>query len=144
MSVCALMCQEKAQRRDPEETRREMELQLEAWHKLAPGTQEEVRVTRETQPNMFNCGCHVGKCDLHCYSSVNWRRDLRSFVFYTFLLHLLKNADTNALQIQICLNKGNLNKNAVLVNITRIMWKLGIYLMYFLKHKASLRRRWNS
>uniref|UniRef100_A0A3Q1FB83 Midasin AAA ATPase 1 n=1 Tax=Acanthochromis polyacanthus TaxID=80966 RepID=A0A3Q1FB83_9TELE len=27
--------------RDPEEIRREMELQLEAWHKLAPGTQEE-------------------------------------------------------------------------------------------------------
>ncbi|GAA6218580.1 midasin [Lates japonicus] len=27
--------------RDPEEMRREMELQLEAWHKLAPGTQEE-------------------------------------------------------------------------------------------------------
>ncbi|XP_053301819.1 midasin [Pleuronectes platessa] len=31
---------EKAER-DPEEIRREMELQLEAWHKLAPGTQEE-------------------------------------------------------------------------------------------------------
>ncbi|XP_034060418.1 LOW QUALITY PROTEIN: midasin [Gymnodraco acuticeps] len=27
--------------RDPEEMRREMELQLEAWHQLAPGTQEE-------------------------------------------------------------------------------------------------------
>uniref|UniRef100_A0A8C9XGE6 Midasin AAA ATPase 1 n=1 Tax=Sander lucioperca TaxID=283035 RepID=A0A8C9XGE6_SANLU len=27
--------------RDPEELRREMELQLEAWHNLAPGTQEE-------------------------------------------------------------------------------------------------------
>ncbi|XP_071334594.1 midasin isoform X2 [Trachinotus anak] len=27
--------------RDPEEIRREMELQLEAWHKLAPGAQEE-------------------------------------------------------------------------------------------------------
>ncbi|XP_035534963.1 midasin [Morone saxatilis] len=27
--------------RDPEEMRREMELQLEAWHKLAPGTQKE-------------------------------------------------------------------------------------------------------
>ncbi|XP_051265817.1 midasin isoform X2 [Dicentrarchus labrax] len=27
--------------RDPEDMRREMELQLEAWHKLAPGTQEE-------------------------------------------------------------------------------------------------------
>ncbi|XP_059212052.1 midasin [Centropristis striata] len=27
--------------RDPDEIRREMELQLEAWHKLAPGTQEE-------------------------------------------------------------------------------------------------------
>ncbi|XP_041660686.1 midasin isoform X2 [Cheilinus undulatus] len=27
--------------RDPEEIRREMELQLEAWHKLAPGTEEE-------------------------------------------------------------------------------------------------------
>ncbi|XP_044025553.1 midasin [Siniperca chuatsi] len=27
--------------RDPEEIRREMELQLKAWHKLAPGTQEE-------------------------------------------------------------------------------------------------------
>ncbi|XP_053301823.1 midasin [Pleuronectes platessa] len=31
---------EKAER-DPEEIRREMELQLEAWHKLAPGAQEE-------------------------------------------------------------------------------------------------------
>ncbi|KAI3364212.1 hypothetical protein L3Q82_010816 [Scortum barcoo] len=30
-----------AAERDPEEIRREMELQLEAWHKLAPGTQEE-------------------------------------------------------------------------------------------------------
>ncbi|XP_042084236.1 midasin isoform X2 [Haplochromis burtoni] len=35
---------QKAQKRDPEETRREMELQLEAWHKLAPGTQEEETV----------------------------------------------------------------------------------------------------
>lgn len=32
---------------DPEEIRRQMELQLEAWHKLAPGTQEEVRLTHE-------------------------------------------------------------------------------------------------
>uniref|UniRef100_A0A3Q3NKD3 Midasin n=1 Tax=Labrus bergylta TaxID=56723 RepID=A0A3Q3NKD3_9LABR len=31
----------KASKTDPEEIRREMELQLEAWHKLAPGTQEE-------------------------------------------------------------------------------------------------------
>ncbi|KAM9840331.1 midasin [Aulostomus maculatus] len=29
--------------RDPDELRREMELQLEAWHKLAPGTQDEER-----------------------------------------------------------------------------------------------------
>lgn len=27
---------------DPDEVRREMELQLEAWHKLPPGSQEEV------------------------------------------------------------------------------------------------------
>lgn len=32
---------------DPEEIRRQMELQLEAWHKQAPGTLEEVRLTQQ-------------------------------------------------------------------------------------------------
>ena len=36
-----VLCLQKAEK-DPEEIRREMELQLEAWTKLAPGTQEEV------------------------------------------------------------------------------------------------------
>lgn len=34
---------------DPEEVRREMELQLEAWHKLPPGSQEEVSLVEEVQ-----------------------------------------------------------------------------------------------
>ncbi|XP_058470371.1 midasin [Solea solea] len=40
-----LLLQETMQKseRDPDDIRREMELQLEAWHKLAPGTQEEER-----------------------------------------------------------------------------------------------------
>ena len=44
VSLC--LCLQKAER-DPEEMRREMELQLEAWHKLAPGAQEEVRLRQE-------------------------------------------------------------------------------------------------
>lgn len=40
----ACVCSQKAEN-DPEEIRREMELQLEAWHKLPPGSQEEVSLT---------------------------------------------------------------------------------------------------
>lgn len=42
--MTVFVCLQKAEV-DPEEMRREMELQLEAWHKLPPGSQEEVRQT---------------------------------------------------------------------------------------------------
>lgn len=43
--VCVCVCFQKADS-DPEDIRKEMELQLEAWHKLTPGSQEEVILTR--------------------------------------------------------------------------------------------------
>lgn len=43
-AACVCVCFQKAEN-DPEEIRREMELQLEAWHKLPPGSQEEVSLT---------------------------------------------------------------------------------------------------
>ena len=42
MCVFVCVCLQKVER-DPEVIRREMELQLEAWSKLAQGTREEVR-----------------------------------------------------------------------------------------------------
>lgn len=33
---------------DQEQVRKEMELQLEAWHKLSPGSQEEVRLVPDS------------------------------------------------------------------------------------------------
>lgn len=54
VTVC--VCLQKAEV-DPEEMRREMELQLEAWHKLPPGSQEEVRWTEEL---VLLCpSCHI-------------------------------------------------------------------------------------
>lgn len=44
MHVCFNLQKEE---RDPEEMRREMELRLEAWHNLASGTHEEVRLVYE-------------------------------------------------------------------------------------------------
>ena len=98
MCVFVCVCLQKVER-DPEVIRREMELQLEAWSKLAQGTREEVRQMQDMWSKLFLFNyLHINRTVISLFKNFAFKIKLCK----TLLCLSIQNTSSNQYSIVCC------------------------------------------